>query len=108
MFVTGGTASFTSCEFTSNSANTDVRLRPPRRPRSHAQVAAAAHPPNPALTALARLHASQGAVLYVGSSGTATFASTLPANSFSGNKASNTNYGNCYKERHTTITGSCD
>jgi hypothetical protein len=45
-------------------------------------------------------------VLYVdSSSGTATFASTHPANSFSGNTASNNNYGNCYKSG--TITGSC-
>ena len=107
MFVTGGTASFTSCEFTSNSA-TSVRLRSPPPPAlARAAVAAAAHPPNPALTALARLHASQGAVLYV-NSGTATFASTHPANSFAGNTASNSNnYGNCYKDSGTTITGSC-
>ena len=45
-------------------------------------------------------------MLYVGSSGTATFASTLPANTFSGNTASNSNHGgNCYKDG--TITGSC-
>jgi hypothetical protein len=42
-------------------------------------------------------------------SGTATFASTLPANSFSGNTGSsgNNNYGNCYKSSSSTITGSC-
>jgi hypothetical protein len=35
--INGGTATFTSCDFTSNSAKY-VRLRsPPRRPRSHAQ-----------------------------------------------------------------------
>jgi len=45
-------------------------------------------------------------VLYVGSSGTATFASTLPANTFSGNTAPNNGYGNCRKSGGT-ITGSC-
>ena len=46
-------------------------------------------------------------MLYVGSSGTATFASTLPANTFSGNTAPNNNNGNCYKVNSGTITGSC-
>jgi hypothetical protein len=46
-------------------------------------------------------------VLYVPSGGTATFASTLPANSFSGNTASTNNYGNCAKYNAATITGSC-
>ena len=44
-------------------------------------------------------------MLRVNSGGTATFASTLPANTFSGNTGSN-NYGNCYKSGGT-ITGSC-
>jgi hypothetical protein len=53
------------------------------------------------------LRASQGDVLYVGSSGTATFASTHPANSFSGNTGGTNNYGNCHKYGGGTITGSC-
>jgi hypothetical protein len=62
------------------------------------------------------LHASQGAVLFVSSggtatsvysAGTATFASTPPANSFSANRASYNNYGKCYKHTFSTITGSC-
>ena len=107
VFVTGGTASFTSCEFTLNSASSSVRLRSPPPPALARAAAAAAHPPHPALTALARLHANQGAVLLVNTGGsTATFASTLPANSFSGNTGAN-NYGNCYKENRGTITGSC-
>ena len=44
-------------------------------------------------------------MLYVGSSGTATFASTLPANTFSGN-TEGYGYGNCL-ENSGTITGSC-
>jgi hypothetical protein len=39
------------------------------------------------------------------SSGTATFASTPPANTFSGNTARINNYGNCYNQ--ASITGSC-
>ena len=50
-------------------------------------------------------------MLWVQSGGIATFASTLPANTFSGNTASSSNnYGNCYKSGGTTlthITGSC-
>jgi hypothetical protein len=52
------------------------------------------------------LRASQGAAVWVMNRGTATFASTLPANSFSGNTGSN-NYGNCYKYGTGTITGNC-
>ena len=44
-------------------------------------------------------------MLAVDRGGTATFASTLPANTFSGNTAPNNNYGNCYNSG--TITGSC-
>jgi hypothetical protein len=51
------------------------------------------------------LYATQGAVLHVQPGGTATFASTLPANSFSGNTAPHNNYGNCMN--YGTITGSC-
>jgi hypothetical protein len=52
------------------------------------------------------LRASQGAVLYVHLAGTATFASTPPANSFSGNTGGTNNYGNCY-EGYGAIIGSC-
>ena len=55
--------------------------------------------------------------MYVGNGATITFASTLPLNSFSGNMASNSNYGTgvnnygyCYKNRDyygATIIGSC-
>ena len=45
-------------------------------------------------------------MLYVDGGGTATFASTLPANTFSGNTGSN-NVGNCYKWSDGTIIGSC-
>jgi hypothetical protein len=44
-------------------------------------------------------------VLFTNSGGTVTFASTLPANSFSGNTAGHNNYGNCMN--YATITGSC-
>ena len=44
-------------------------------------------------------------MLWVNSGSTVTFASTLPANTFSGNTGSNT-VGNCYKYSGT-ITGSC-
>jgi hypothetical protein len=57
---------------------------------------------------------AEGAVLYVYNSGTATFASTLPANSFSGNTLtrhpSGNNHGNCYVYtgyKDGTINGSC-
>ena len=53
-----------------------------------------------------RLRATQGAVL-TAYNATITFASTLPVNSFSGNTASNNNYGNCYEYGGATITGSC-
>ena len=45
-------------------------------------------------------------MLYVDGGGTATFASTLPANTFSGNTSGGNDYGNCYKGSGT-ITGSC-
>ena len=46
-------------------------------------------------------------MLFVDRGGTATFASTLPANTFSGNTVSKlNNYDNCYKYLGT-ITGSC-
>jgi hypothetical protein len=45
------------------------------------------------------------------SSCTVNFASTLPANSFSGNTSPRNNYGNCIKggsTRHpVTVTGTC-
>jgi hypothetical protein len=62
------------------------------------------------------LRATQGAVLYLGY-WTATFASTPPANTFSGNTAVgpphlvgklNPNvYGNCFLSEGATIAGSC-
>ena len=83
---------------------------PPSPPALARAAAAAAHtPPSPPRPRRprARLRATQGgAVLYVGSSGTATFAPTLPANTFSGNTAPNNGYGNCRKSGGT-ITGSC-
>ena len=45
-------------------------------------------------------------MLYVPRFGTATFASTEPANTFSGNTASFNNYGGCYKSSGT-INGNC-
>jgi len=46
-------------------------------------------------------------VLWVNSGSTVTFASTLPANTFSGNSYNAaSNYGNCYNAA-ATITGSC-
>jgi hypothetical protein len=121
----GSTASFTSCDFTSNSADfVRANPRPPcspaararacsrRRRRSHA-------PPSPRPPA--RLRATQppggdgtwggrGAVLFASWTANITFASTLPLNSFSGNTAKYpNNFGNCFTNNGgpTITTGSC-
>jgi hypothetical protein len=82
----------------------------PPPPPALARAATAAHPPNPAPTALARLRATQGGALYITGGGTTTFASTLPANSFSGNTAHDSHgpaAGNCGGGGSAHITGSC-
>jgi hypothetical protein len=113
-----GTASFTSCDFTSNSA-TMVRL-PLRRPCPRAPPPPSLthtshpHPPSRPLPASphrprrtrVRLRASQAGAVYVYYA-TITFASTLPVNSFLGNTAVLNNYGNCYKNTGATFIGSC-
>jgi hypothetical protein len=74
---------------------------PPTHTHTHTPILAPPSPPH-----CPRPRATQGGVLLVLSSGTVTFASTLPSNSFSGNTGGANNYGNCYKDSGNII-GSC-
>jgi hypothetical protein len=118
--VRDGTASFTSCDFTSNSVGGAVRFATPRPPCSPAQPPPpltrrpTPSPPPPQWDA-------KGAVVFADNNAKITFASTHPTNSFSGNTAPNNNYGNCDilppvhlmaaflkdKDNNDFITGSC-